>query len=224
MEVLAESQQRRVRQPLARVVASLVREHPERMLPWLGDERWYVVRNAVHILSWIGGDAVAGYLRTPSGHPEPRVRREVVAALAGASHDVARPVLMAMLPEAGGRLFSTLVQQLASEEHPLVSQRLLELLRDERFTARPEDERRAVYLALATQGDAVVPALEEELHRGGRFARGLEPHWISVARCLARIATPAARETLARGARAPRPGVRRACEQALAALEARDGR
>jgi len=78
---LAESQQRRTRRALAEAIAELCRNDPERLAPWLADPRWYVVRNIVHILGWIGGERTIGLLETAMRHPEPRVRQEVIAAL-----------------------------------------------------------------------------------------------------------------------------------------------
>ena len=223
MRVLAESQQRRARRPLARTLAEVAREHPERLLPWLSDERWYVVRNVVHILSWIGGDDVAAYVRPAMKHHDVRVRREVVAALARATPAVARPMLLGMLADAGSRLFTTLLQQLSAAPDAAVAQRLRELLRDERFVDRAEDERRAVFLALSAQGDAALEALEDEFDRGGLLARGLDGHWQSVALCAARIGTPEAQALLERGRRSRKAGVRKACEIAFASLETRRG-
>jgi HEAT repeat protein len=221
MQVLAESQQKRVRLPLSRAIAELVRDNPERILPWMSDERWYVVRNVVHILGWIGGDAVVGYLRAVNAHAEPRVRREIVAALSDASPANARPVLLSMLAGAESRVFTTVLHQLALDPDSVVTERLVTLMRGEEFARRPDDERRAVFVALAGQGDAALSALEDELARGGLFERGLDPHWQAVARCIARIGTPAALEALGRGTRSRKGGVRKACEQALGSFEAK---
>jgi HEAT repeat protein len=221
LQVLAESQQKRVRLALTRTIAELVRDNPERILPWMSDERWYVVRNVVHILGWIGGDAVVGYLRAVNAHAEPRVRREIVAALSDATPASARPILLSMLTGAESRVFTTVLHQLALDPDPAVTERLVALMRAEEFARRPDDERRAVFLALAGQGDAALLALEDELARGGLFERGLDPHWQAVARCVARIGTPAAREALERGTRSRKGGVRKACEQALASFEAK---
>jgi HEAT repeat protein len=214
MQLLAESQQKRVRLPLSRALAELVRDNPERILPWMSDERWYVVRNVVHILGWIGGDTVVGYLRAVNAHAEPRVRREIVAALSDTSPANARPILLSMLAGAESRVFTTVLHQLALDADPVVTERLVALLRDEGFARRADDERRAIFIALAGQGDAALSALEDELARGGLFDRGLDPHWQAVARCIARIGTPAALEALERGTRSRRGGVRKACELA----------
>lgn len=220
--MLAESQQQRTRRPLARAIAELVREHPERLLPWMSDERWYVVRNVVHILGWIGGDDVAVHLKAATQHPEVRVRREVVAALNSASADLSRPILLGMLGTAEPRLFHAILQQLSQMRDPTVAHHLVEIVRDDRFHDRSDEDKRAVFMALAGQGDNVIAVLEEELHRGGLFTHGLEPHWQSVARCLARIGTPAARAAIEDGLRSNKAGIRKACEQALASLPSDD--
>jgi len=211
MHVLAESQQMRVRRPLARTIAELLADHPERVIPWLSDERWYVVRNAVHILGWIGGNGIAGHLRAAAGHVESRVRREVVAALSPVEHDGSRSILLKMLDDADPALFGTVLHQLAMDDHRLVTERLLELLRAGTFARRSEAERRALFLALATRGDGVLPALETELNEGGLFSRRPEPDRAGIALCIARIGTPAARAILEQGLRSKRGPVRKAC-------------
>src|SRR5262249_22085102 len=79
--VLAESQSRRNRRLRAEAIADVCRDNPERLAPWISDPRWYVVRNAVHILGWIGGPSIVGMLQAAARHSDPRVRQEVVAAL-----------------------------------------------------------------------------------------------------------------------------------------------
>src|SRR5262249_59384647 len=136
MRVLGESEEERTRRPLARDIATIVADCPERLLRWLQDERWYVVRNVVHILGWIGGDRIAGHLHAALHHSDPRVRREVVATLGTVSPETSRPILLGMLPVERGRLFTLVVQQLTVASDPVVAQRLLELLRDDRFLRR----------------------------------------------------------------------------------------
>src|SRR5262249_55955492 len=196
--------------------------HPEVLIPWLTDARWYVVRNAVHILGWIGAEESASYLKVPAEHPEMRVRREVVAALGQMSHDAARPILKCMAETAEPQLFVTIVRQMAADGDTSVEEWLLERLRSETDARRSEEERRALFQALATRGDVVVPALEDELNRGGLLSRRPEPDRTAIALCLARIGTPAARTALERGLRSGRAGVRKACAVAGATGGTRD--
>src|SRR5262249_51531377 len=151
LHVLAESQRMQVRRPLAKTIGELLTGHPEVLIPWLTDARWYVVRNAVHILGWIGAEESASYLKVPAEHPEMRVRREVVAALAQMSHDAARPILKRMAETAEPQLFVTIVRQMAADGDTSVEEWLLERLRSETDARRSEEERRALFQALATR-------------------------------------------------------------------------
>jgi HEAT repeat protein len=217
MRVMAESQQQRGRRALAKAIAELVRANPERIAPWLADDRWYVVRNVVHILGWIGGDAIAGLLRSAAAHPEPRVRREVVAALEQVGVDQARPLLFEMLAVTDTRVFCSVLHQLSAARDAGAARRLLDLLKDSRFEARPAEEQRAIYSALgSTAEDDLIPELETELHSGNWLARKPDAHLQAIARCIARVGTDTARLALARGAASRRAPVKRACEQALA--------
>ena len=213
---LAESQQRRTRRALAEAIAGLCRDNPERLAPWLADPRWYVVRNIVHILGWIGGERTIGLLETAMRHPEPRVRQEVVAALGQADPARARPLLIGMLDGSDPRLFCSVLHQLSVERDPQTARALLRHMVDPEFEQRPLEVRRAVYSALAaTGGDEILGDLELELHKGNWFSRYQEAHRQAVARCLARIGTPLAKSVLERGARSKRAPVRKACLDAL---------
>jgi HEAT repeat protein len=162
-----------------------------------------------------------GYLRAVNAHADPRVRREIVSALGDATPANARPILLSMLGGGDSRLFTAVLNQLALDADSAVTKRLVALLQDEHFARRSEDEKRAVFNALAGQGDAALMVLEEELTRGGLFERGLDSHWHAVARCIARIGTPAAVDVLEHHARSLRGGVRKACQLAKHLLEAK---
>lgn len=214
--VLAESQQRRNRRLLAEAIAELCRGNPERLAPYLSDPRWFVVRNAVHILGWIGGREIVGLLQVALRHAEPRVRQEVAAALGQVEPKLARPLLVRMLDGADTRMFCSVLHQLSAERDPGVARLLLGYLQDPGFEQRASEEKHAIYSALsATGGDEVVPELDAELMKGNWFSRNQEAHRQAVARCVARIGTPLAKEVLERGAQSRRGPVRKACEDAL---------
>jgi HEAT repeat protein len=201
---------------LAEEIAERCRHNPERLAPGLADPRWYVVRNIVQILGAIGGAPVVGMLRAVSRHPEARVRVEVVNALKKVEGRYARPVLTDMLQQADARMFTAILHQLSQERDPATAQMLLAMVLDPEFEARAVEEKRAIYSALSTTaGDEVMPELEGELHKGNWFTRVNETHRQAIARCIARIGTPLAREALEGGARSRRGPVRKACEDAL---------
>jgi len=223
MRVLAESRQQRTRLPLARALAELSRDEPEQLAPWLSDPRWYVVRNVVHILGWIGGPTVVGLLKSVAEHGDPRVRREVISALSHVDLRDARDVLLGMLEGAETRTFCSALHQLSCARDAEVARALLDRLVDAGFRERAIEEQRAVYSALArVAGDEVLPRIEEELHESRWFSADLEAHRQAVARCIARIGGPAAREVLQQGLRSRNRRVRSACESALAGVQSRD--
>ncbi|HEY6866861.1 MAG TPA: HEAT repeat domain-containing protein, partial [Candidatus Eisenbacteria bacterium] len=161
---LAESKVRRTRRLIAEAVTGLCRDNPERLAPWLADPRWYVVRNIVHILGWIGGPQILGLLQTAARHPEPKVRHEVVSALGQLDLKLARPLLIKMLEGADSRLFSLVLHQLSSRRDSATARLLLGYLQDPKFDQRPIEEKRAIYSALSASGnDEILPELEAEL-------------------------------------------------------------
>ncbi len=217
MPVLAASRQQRVRRPLTKVIAELCRENPERIAPWLSDERWYVVRNIVHIYGWIGGAGIVSLLKAASKHEDLRVRQEVVAALSQAGAPASRPLLLDMLEGADTRIFCAALHQLSGERNREIARLLLGYMLAPAFAERPPEERRAIYLALAAVGDDdVVTELESELHRTKWFSQAHEQHRQSVARCIARIGTPRAREALERAMQSKSAPVRKAVRDVLA--------
>ena len=214
--VLGESRQPGNRRILAEAIAELTRDRPERLAPWLADPRWKVVRNVVHILGWIGTDAIVGLLRGVVRHPEPRVRLEIVTALGQVDPLLARPLLLKLLENADVRLFAAVLQRLSVERNTAVARLVLAYLQDPGFDARPPEEKRSIYAAIAAAGtDEILPELQAELLQSAWFARGQDAHRAAVARCVARIGTPQARMVLERGAQSRRPPVRKACEEAL---------
>lgn len=219
MQILAESQQKRTRRPLARLIADLIKDDPARLKPWMTNDQWYVVRNVVHILGWIGGNEIVPLLRGAIDHHEMRVRREVVAALSQAHADLARPIYTEMLPMSEPPLFAAILHQLSLDPSPEVAKILEGLVKEDAFESRSDAERRAVFMALATRGNEVLGTLETELDRGGIFARGMDAHWQMVARCIARIGTSEALALLERGKRSHKGGLRKACSMALRSTE-----
>ncbi len=213
---LSESQARMTRQLVAEAIAVRVQEDPARLAPWLDDPRWFVVRNVVHILGWVGGQGVVPMLLKAVRYPDLRVLSEVVTALQGVELRLARPVLIKALEHADSRLFCQVLQQLSGARDPAVARYVCAFLSQERFLQRPVAERRAIYAAIAsTASDEVVPELEQALNGGNWFDRDQEVHRHAVARCLARIGTPRALAALEAGARSRRAPVRQACAAAL---------
>jgi HEAT repeat protein len=213
---LSECQTRMARQMVAEAIAVRAQEDPSRLAPWINDPRWYVVRNVVHILGWVGGAGVVPLLQNAVKYPDPRITAEVVTALQGVEPRLARPVLIRALEGADTKLFCQILQQLSAARDPAVARYVTAFIAQERFLRRPIEERRAIYAAIASTGsDEIVPELEQAMNGGNWFDREQEVHRHAVARCLARIGTPSAIAALESGAQSRRAPVRQACEAAL---------
>jgi HEAT repeat protein len=193
------------------------RENPERLAPWLGDPRWTVVRDTVRILGGIGGDSIAGLLRAVAEHPEQAVRDEVVTALEGVTLALAKPMLISLLDDVDSRTFCSIIQRLGQVRDAEVAELLVGYVTHPEFERQPADERRAIFAAIVTAGgDRALPELEAELHKGSLFSGGDESLRQAVAKCIAQIGTPLAKQVLQRGARSHQAGLRQTCEASLA--------
>ncbi len=145
----------------------------------------------------------------------------MVSALGQLDLKLSRPLLIKMLDGATSRLFSLILHQLSSRRDSATARLLIGFLQDPKFEQRPIEEKRAIYSALsATGGDDILPELEAEMIKGNWFTRPQETHRQAIARCIARLGTPAAKDVLERGAQSKRAAVRKACEDALAGVHA----
>jgi hypothetical protein len=129
---------------------------------------------------------------------------------------LARPILLHLLDGSDARMFCSVVPALAQARDPETARMLFLMMTDPEFDRRSPEEKRVIYSAIASSGgDELLADLELELHKGNWFSRGNEPHRQAVARCIARIGTPAARAMLEEGSRSRRAPVRKVCEEAL---------
>jgi hypothetical protein len=213
---MAESQQRRTRRLLAEALAELCRPQPSLLEPWIGDPRWFVVRNVAYVLGLIADDSAVGILEPALRNPDRRVRREILTTLGKVNPSLARPLLLTLLKNSESGIFCAVLERLAATRDGATARILLGYLTDADYSHRPQDERQAILAALATAGvDEVLPDLEGELLRTNWPLRRRHLSCEAVAGCIAAIGTPRAREILDRGARSRRGEIRKACRAAL---------
>lgn len=213
--VMAKAQKSRTRAAACTMLCYLCSEAPEMLSRYLRDNRWYVVRNTVFVLGQIGGSEVVPLLEIASHHPEPRVRRAVVAALGNCPGPERVPLLITQLDSRDPQLLASALNMLGRFKSPLASRAILRQIEDSSFARRGPENQRTLFNALAEAGDdEVVPNLEALLNRGGWFAQAsFERN--ACARVLARIGTERAMAALEAGLRAHSMVVRNACLEAL---------
>ena len=216
MAIVALAHQQRTRRVLLRALIEMCEGNPERLAPWLTDPRWYVVRNAVHVIGASGGRVPTGLFQPLLAHPEVRVRQEIVAALAHATPEGAQPLLLQLVRDTDASVRGPALYRLGGRRNATVSSALLELVVEPGFRKRPEDEFRSVLLAVGgCSGDEALPILEAQLLESGGFLGSAAAYQQAVARCIARIGTYGAQTLLERGARSRQASVREACKLVL---------
>jgi HEAT repeat protein len=219
MGIVALANHQRTRRTLVRTLSEMCEGHPERLAPWLSDPRWYVVRNAVLVAGSNPEGAPAGMFVPVLHHEDPRVRQEVVTALARVDVDSARPLLLELLRDPEAPIRSAALHQLGSKRNAQAGAAILELVLDTGFRKRPPEEVRSVTAALGgCAGDEVLPRLEEQLYPPKWFSHGEGPFCQAIARCIGRIGTPAAIVMLERGAGSRVAVVRDACRLVLSGM------
>ncbi|MBI3975285.1 MAG: HEAT repeat domain-containing protein, partial [Armatimonadetes bacterium] len=97
---------------LCDLLVGIGHDHAEELGSFIGDERWYLVRNIANILGRLQHPQVATYLRRVLDHPEYRVRREVADALARLGTEEAQALLVRLLDDSDQRIQLRAVQAL----------------------------------------------------------------------------------------------------------------
>jgi len=212
---LGHSQRGKTRAALCTALTYLCTDRPDLLAPYLKDSRWYMVRNIVFVLGQLGGPEIVELLRIASRHSEVRVRRQVVHSLGNVPLGERVPLLIAQLETRDPQLLSAALNLLAREKDPRIAKAILERIMSPDFESRSENNRRALFNALAeVAGDDAVPALELLLHKGGWFTRRTLER-TAAARTLARIGTDKAHAVLDAGLRSRSDAVRAACLEAM---------
>jgi len=213
--VMSGASKVRVRAAATTAVCYMCSEHPEWLTPYLTDSRWQMVRNVVFALGQIGGDQIAPLLRLASEHYEVRVRRAVVQSLGALPLEVRAPILIKQFNTRDSQLLASALGMLTRVRDARVARAILAHIQKPDFASRSEENKRALFTALAeVADDESVPALEHLLYEGGWFARRTVER-IAAARTLRRIGTEKALTALDAGLRSKNEAVRAVCLEAM---------
>ena len=217
---MAKAARARTRAAACTMLCYLCSADPDLLSPYLADERWYVVRNAVFVLGQIGGTEVVELLRFAAAHPDARVRRQVVVSLANVPLEARLPLLATQLSTSDLRLLATTLNVMARDRTPETLRAILRQVRAPNFESRGDRQQRLIFNALSEMGDdSVVPTLAELVGKGGWFAR-VTPQRLAAAQALFKIGTEQALAVLEQGIRSSHEAVRQACLEAMASKSA----
>jgi hypothetical protein len=136
------------------------RDHLAIIANGIQDKRWYVVRNSAMILGQIGGDNVLNYLEATVTHPDLRVRRETIRALAGIKSERAVALLGRFCHDREARLRALCLTQLGHCSGRQAFEIVREIVMHKDFKENAADELELFLIAFSRLGGAeAVPHL-----------------------------------------------------------------
>jgi HEAT repeat protein len=187
----------------------------------LQDGRWFVVRNMATILGDLGSEGTVEALGHHVKHPDRRVRREVVRAMAKIGGRQAARFLRECVTDADAVVRQAVIGYLGAARDSVALPPLMALAGERPRDKEGQDLRKTAIMALGQIGNrTAVPVLTHLVHKRSWFRRGeAEDVRIAAAAALGLLGGPEAVEALQR-AKGSGGRVGEACEQALARLGA----
>jgi hypothetical protein len=169
-----------MRRSLVDGLAEAGRNSPEIFFPFLGDSRWYLVRNTVLILRKIKAPEAGRHLAGVAKHKDPRVRAEVLMYFDELPGEEGSRGLRGFLDDKDQGLRVHAVKALARRGDRSSLVPLEKITLSDEFKDRGLEEREAVYEALGSlDPEKMVPLFGRMLSRRYWFRKGQE--WESTA-------------------------------------------
>jgi len=221
--ILGDVPGKETRRVLVEALAETGRGAPELFLPFLADDRWYLVRNTIYILRRIADPEVARAVLRCGKHRDARVRKEALLYFDETGDPAGEQLMLTLLADESAALRIAAARALARRGTPVAVERLLALAEAPDFERRALPEREAIWEALGELSpERAFPLLRELLLKRRWFggSRELAQTACAVAG-LRRIGTPEAVEVLRKAGAAKRGEARELVEKALRALEGR---
>lgn len=169
---------------------------------------WYLVRNALTLLSDLGNAGNLPGILPLLRHPEPRVRRTAIRALWKLGGPVAEPHLLAQMKDTDAETMQEILFALGQLRSEAGLPQVVELAQDKRVLERIRVQ------ALDTLGHIAspkcLPVLQDCLRRKGFFGGGEpQPIRLAAAKALAALGTPDALAALRKAVEAEPKGEER---------------
>ncbi len=182
----------------------------------------HAARLLVQVLARVGTPEADQALTSATGHPEARVRKEAISALAMSTHSVARGYFLRALDDDDPQVRAAALNALrdstgdASDARSL-AERLLAVVSGPRFAEQSSVERKAYFEALIALGGPVVTATFSAWLGHWRLGGGgdVKARRELAAWALARMPDAASQSEFKKHAKSLIPAVRGACKKAL---------
>jgi HEAT repeat protein len=189
----------------------------EQIIPFLGDRRWFLVRNVVYILGRMGKEQAISSFQKALLHREMRVRREAVQALGFIGGPKAFTLLVKALHDGDVRIRCAAALNLGKVGKKSSLPYLIGAVQSLEFHRRESAEKKAFFDAIGISGaDDAIPILQKLLMKRIWFrSKRINEIRQGAAGALALIGSRGAKSILEMGQKSKNASIRRACLQAL---------
>ena len=173
--LLGQVQKMTMRKVILEKLVEYGKESPQALFPFLTDNRWYLVRNIVFILTKIGDPATLEPVSRLISHKEPRIRKEVLSFLETIPDPKAKTYMTKFLNDENSAIRIRAMQSLAAVRYAPALKMIFAMTSAKDFEERDSAEKKAVYETLGELGsDQVVPLFREMLMKKFWFNKAKE--------------------------------------------------
>jgi HEAT repeat protein len=156
MEELAQAEKIRTRRLLIKAISLIGGNDIQRLIKWLDDDRWYVVRNVAVILGNIRDTKALVYLGKILSHPDRRVRKEAINAIGKIGSPEAVKYLEEGLRDIEQQVRVSAVKALSNIKTKEARDLILKEMASRSFIARDLSEKKEFFASLASWNDKEV--------------------------------------------------------------------
>ena len=217
VKMLEKLSSRKARKPVCEIIAGLCGGDGKELLGHLKGGQWYLIRNVAMILGEIKDPSAVNDLGVALRHPDQRVRREVITALAKTGGESACGYVAGRLSDSEQKVRETACRSLVEMNPSRAFTEISEIIGSEEFDDRQLDEKKLFHELLGRAGGGkAVPFLTDRFAKKGIFStHKKEDQRVCAAYGLAATGTVEAEEILVEGSKSGPTAVREACSHAL---------
>ena len=217
VKLLGELKNSKTRRVICDSLSEIGKNAIELFVPFIGDRRWFLVRNITYILGRVGQEQAIPYIQKTFNHDDVRVRREAIQAFGIIGGPKAVGFLVEALSDDDVRIRSMAAINLGKAGKTAGLIPLLEVIQSKEFQKKESAEVKSLFDAIGMAGsNEALPVLQQILERKSWLGRGTTDEMRSgAARAMAMIGSSEARAILEAGRDSKETSVRNACLQAL---------
>ncbi|MBI4745595.1 MAG: HEAT repeat domain-containing protein, partial [Deltaproteobacteria bacterium] len=221
-DLLGIVQKMEMRKVIIDALVEIGKDCPETFYPFLGDNRWYLVRNSLHILRRISDPGSVEPVSKLIYHKEPRIRKEVLLYLEGALDPKAMAYILKFLQDDVAALRIYALKILARSGFKGAVKPVLDIAASKEFGYRDISEKKAIFEALGELGsDELIPMFEEMIMKSYWFNKAKEKESVMLAAsALRKVKTDAAVKVLEDAGKVKKKEIKTIITQALRSIAA----